>query len=63
MAMNTEKIHCRILNTMGKEMKSEEFEPGLQHNLKFSVARFPQGIYVVQLSNGRHHQNLKFVKK
>lgn len=62
-AINAQKMTCRVFDIMGKEMKAEEFEPGSQNILKFSVAAFPQGIYIVQLSDGSYHQNLKFVKQ
>lgn len=61
--INIQKLTCRMFDIMGKEVKAEEFEPGSQHILKFSVSSFPQGIYIVQLSDGSFHQNLKFVKQ
>jgi hypothetical protein len=61
--INAQKMTCRIFDTMGKEMRAETLQPGSQNILKYSVSGFPQGIYIVQLSDGSLQQNLKFVKQ
>jgi hypothetical protein len=60
---NAQKVTCRIFDTMGKEMRTEALDPESENILKYAVAGFPQGIYIVQLSNGSFQQNLKFVKQ
>lgn len=61
--INVQKMTCRIFDTMGKEMRTKAVEPGSENILKYSVSGFPQGIYIVQLSDGVNQQNLKFVKQ
>ncbi|HEY3372148.1 MAG TPA: lamin tail domain-containing protein [Prolixibacteraceae bacterium] len=62
-AINIQRMTCRIFDLMGKEMRTEELGSGTENIRQYSVAEFPQGIYIVQLSDGSFQQNLKFVKQ
>lgn len=61
--IHSKSLTCRIFDMLGKEINAEKSEPGAPDRLQFSVSRFPQGLYIVQLSDGTFHQNLKFVKQ
>jgi len=61
--MNEQRITCSVFDVMGKEVKSGTSVDGTQNNIELSVANLPDGIYIVHLSGGNYHQNLKFVKQ
>lgn len=50
----------RITNLRGAEMLSKNFNTS---ELKISIASFPAGVYLIQLSNESSIQNIKLIKK
>ena len=57
-----QKITCRILDMMGKQIKSitESYAEG--SSIEIAVSDLLNGVYLVQLTCGNNHQTLKFVK-
>ena len=60
--MNSQKITCSILDRLGKQIKMVTSQSKNQHSINIPIADLSTGMYIVQLSNGKEHQNLKFIK-
>ncbi|HET6556432.1 MAG TPA: lamin tail domain-containing protein [Prolixibacteraceae bacterium] len=56
------KVTCRILDSMGKQVKMVTESSVQQNSLLISVSDLLNGVYIVQLTSGKDHQALKFVK-
>lgn len=56
------KVTCRIMDSMGKQVKTIT-EPSIdQRRLQIPVSGLSNGVYILQLIRGNDHQALKFVK-
>lgn len=60
--INAPKITCSILDRMGKQLKTVTSQSRNENTITFSIADLSTGMYIVQLTNGKEHQNLKFIK-
>lgn len=61
-ASRGQRISCRILDMMGKQVKAITEQQITESNLTIPVSDFLNGVYIIQLTNGNDHHTLKFVK-
>jgi hypothetical protein len=58
-----QRITCSIFDLMGKEVKIAAVPEVSQNGLQLSIANLSDGIYIIHLSAGNYHENLKFIKR
>ncbi len=61
--MNAQEVTCRIFDIMGREVRTELIHSQVNGKIELSVENLFDGIYILQVSDDRHKQNIKFVKR
>ncbi len=56
-----EPLQLSVFSLMGKMMYRQLFEPSAHHYIHITVSDYPQGIYLVHLSAGRHTKLVKIL--
>jgi hypothetical protein len=62
-ALNELRFTYTIFDVMGKEVQTGILNDSFQRNFELSVASLTDGIYIIHLSGGNYHENLKFIKR
>jgi hypothetical protein len=60
-SMNNQKVTCRILDMMGKEVKTQTFQA--TEKTAISVSNIADGVYILQITSANAQQTLKFIKR